>query len=334
MTVENILGANDRSSRYDRILNAPGGPYDQWLENMAARPGAILKPMKFDPDKYPEQKFAVPELPAQDPYNMVPDALYYWEFRRRWAQKLGGRAVWESLSTQLGSCPTSSVDNTPIMEKTAELMDEGKNVMVVTSHFTFEELGFFKALRFEMRHDRERMSKIGTVVNKLMSRQSLGGKSVVRQFAQCSNVYFSFPRSTSSQMFGVPSDIMESGNVQMLRRALLPDLRRNPGHEVDIALTGKQIIRGEGFYEIPEIDPASASLVGLFDYIYGATMIKSPYVDSWKLSVGELIDVREAKKNGSVLDVVDRVYEPISRSVAEFTGVETVYHKVGDNCKL
>lgn len=324
-----------KSNRYDRLLNAPGGPYDQWLNDMANRPGALLTPIAFNPGRYPEQTFREPKREAHDPYSFVPDNLYYKLFRRKWAGMMGGIAVWDSLTEQIRQTPTSLEDNTPVMDTVAGLMDEGKNVLTVTSHYSFEELGYFKALRFALRRDRSRLDRIDTVINKLMARQSIKGKPIIRQFTKYSNVYFSYPKTASSRKFEVPEEIIEDGNRQMLR-TLVSDLRMtNPGHEVDIALTGKQIvtIRSDDgrldHYDIPDIDPSSAGLVKLFDYAYGATMVKSPKTGEYELVIGDLIDVKKRLQTGKPEDVVDEIYEPIAESVERITGVETVYRRLG-----
>lgn len=336
MTRANILDENSKGCRYDRILNAPDGPHTKWLEDMAMRPGAVLEPIEFDPKRYPEQQYSEPKLKARDPYWMLPDSLYYHYFEKTWIRPLGGRAVWDSLVDQISCQPTSPDDDTPLMQKTAELMNEGKNIMVVTSHFTFEELGYLKALRFAIRRDRSRMNHIGTVVNKLMARQTYRGKPLVRQFARCSNVYFSYPKTESSERFGVPENIRQEGNILMIR-TLRSDMKESPGNEIDIALTGKQIVpvqssTGElDHYQIPDIDPASVALIQRFDYIYGATMIQSPE-GKWELRIGNLIDVeQEIKcKKRTPKDVVDDIYLPIAESVHDITGVRTVYNCLGE----
>jgi hypothetical protein len=330
-----ILLPNGQANHFDEELNGLGGPYDKWLADMASRPGAVLVPIPFDPAKYPEQKFEVPDLDASDPYSYLPDRLYYLAFKYKWAKALGGVAVWNALSEQMANAPVSPNTGQPILNRTNELMADGKNIIVITSHFSFEELGYLKALRYHLRKDRAKMDKMGTVLNKLMTRQSYHGKPVPRQFSACGKVYFSYPKTATAQRHGVPDNIVAAGNLKMLR-ALRADLKRSPGREIDIVLTGKQIVpnfaidtSGVSYYEIPSIDPSSAALVEAFDYAYGATLIESPVTGEWQMAIGQLIDIKDFLKTNDVGNLVDQIYLPIRQSVESFTGTPTVYNKMG-----
>jgi hypothetical protein len=333
--VKNYLTGNaELTARHDSMHDV-GGSYDEWLKNMQNREGAVLVPIPFSPNIYPGQQFEASKVDALDPYVFLSDESYYLAFKETYAQILGGMAVWDALCEQMLSTPATPDDDTPLLTKTAELMANGKNIMVVTSHITFEELGYLKALRFYLRQDRARMDQIGTVLNKLMARQSLGGKPVVSHFADCGNVYLSCPDTTSSQKHGVYEDVMAAVNGKMLR-ALVYDLKRHPGHEVDVALTGKQIIpvtaaNGKvDYYEIPAIDPTSAKLVRLFDYVYGATLIKSPTTGGWDMAIGSLINVKDHLNTGSLESLIDQIYVQICQDVEKFTGTPTVYTKLGN----
>jgi len=106
------------------------------------------------------------------------------------------------------------------------------------------------------------------------------------------------------------------------------------GMEMDIALTGKQIVpigpKGGkvDHYEIPPVDPASALFVESFDDIVAATIIDSPVTGRYEMEIGEVLDVQELLKNNSSAEIVDSIYDGIAHSVKEFTGKEVDYHRM------
>lgn len=306
--------------------------YNAWLDDMSKRDGAELVSFELDVDKYPEQDFRVTKVEAEDPYKNIPDAIYYQGFRLRWMRSMGAIA-YNQLLHQLKTQPTSSDDSRPLLSRLQQDRSEGKNTMIVTSHFSFPELGYFKALRFQARHDRPDITNNGVVINKLMTRQSYKGKPLVEHFKMGSNLYFSYPKTASSEKFDIPEDIMLAGNRLMLRD-LVSDLRRG-GQEIDIALTGRQIvpvrsdIGSVDRYDIPDIDPSSVGLVRLFDNVLGATIIRSPIDGKIKMEIGELIDIKDRLKTNSPEELVDQIYLPVAESVERITGVETTYQKLG-----
>jgi hypothetical protein len=204
--------------------------------------------------------------------------------------------------------------------------------MLITSHFSFPELGFFKGLRFLGKQDRPNINQNGVLLNKLMTRQTFMGKKIVDHFNSVSNIYFSYPKSASSEKHGVPAGATMLGNA-LFKKVLRPDLEKG-GLELDVALTGKQIVphkAGDGgihHYEIPAVDPASIKLVECFDNVVAATIINSPVTGKYEMDIGEVIDVQKQLKTKSSAEIVDSIYDGIAHSVEKFTGKEVVYHSL------
>ncbi len=323
---------------YSRYYKRWGDPtpelhiaYDSWLEDMSNREGAQLVPVEFDLGRHPEQSIYVPKINAYDAHPEIPDALYYGGIDVFMARSLGSVA-YSRLTDQLKNQSVSSHDTSSLTERLIASQKEGRNAMVVTSHFTFPELGFVRALIFQAKHDRPNIGKDGVVLGKIMSRLSLDNKKVVDHFSPSANVYFSYPKSASAEKHGVPIGATMLGNA-LFMKVLRPDLQKG-GLELHAALTGKQIVphhkeNGElDHYEIPAIDPASAKLIESFDDIFGATIIKSPITDSWQMKIGEVLDVQELLKTNSSAEIVDSIYGEIARSIESFTGKEVEYHKL------
>jgi hypothetical protein len=300
--------------------------YDNWLSDMAKRSDAELVPFDFDVAKHPEQDVNVSKIEAVDPYFFLPDFIYYAALRRVMSRSMGGVAVGKLLS-ELKSQPTSSENDELLIETLKDDQKLGKNTMFVTSHFSFSELGYFKALRFYAKKDRPNSNRGGVLLNKLMTRQSLNGKKLVEMFVPFSNVYFSYPKSASAVKFNIPNEIMRMGNV-LVTRDIIKDLK-NGGLEMDVALTGKQIMakRDEAGrvekYIMPEIDSSSVGLVGRFDNIIGATLIRTPEGNDWMMKIGDLIDIKSSVNSGrSLYEIVAMVYDDIVASVENFTQKE------------
>jgi hypothetical protein len=205
---------------------------------------------------------------------------------------------------------------------------------VVSSHFTFPELGYFNGLRFCEERDRPNIGKRGILVNKLMAFQAYKGKSIADTFTPVGNVYFSYPKTASAIKYEIPKGMTLLGNA-IFKKSLDSDLKKG-GLELDAALTGTQIVTCLGddgevdHYEIPRIDPASASLIEDFDNILGTTLIRSPRTRRWEMEVGQLYDVHELLKSNTSAGIADLVYghTGIARSVERITGINVNYHKI------
>jgi len=305
--------------------------YDSWLDDMSNRDDAQLVPFEFDLERYPEQSIYVPKIDACDTHPKIPDVLYYGGIHLIMARSLGALA-YRRLLHQFKNQPVSMDDSSLLADRLVANREEGRNTMVVTSHFTFPELGYFKALRFQTNKDRPNIDKGGVLLSKLMTRQSYKGKEIVDYFSPSANIYFSYPKSASAEKHSVPTGAMMLGNA-LFMKSLKPDLERG-GLELDAALTGKQIVshRNENdeldYYEIPDIDLASAKLIEGFDDIVGATLIKSPATNRWEMRIGEVLDVQELLKTNSSAAIVDSIYDEIAISVEEITGKDVVYSKL------
>ena len=330
--------SEETNNNYERFFQRFGNPtvelhaaYDDWLKDQSSREGAQLVPIEFDLETYPEQSVYVPKIDGIDKYSNVPDKLYYAAFRAKMMRSLGAFA-YNRLLREFRHQTVSPDNSELLMDRLIANQKEGKNTMVVTSHFTFPELGYFKAIRFHGKHDRENISKGGVLLNKLMTRQSYKGEKLVDQFGPVANVYFSYPKSASAAKYGVPRGASMLGNGFFMK-ALKADLKKG-GLELDVALTGRQIITSKNnngeidHFEIPDIDPASVKLIESFDEIFGATLIMSSITNRWEMGIGEVYDIKQMLKTGSSADIVDSVYAGIAKSVESFTGKETVYSKI------
>jgi len=309
--------------------------YDPWLADMASRPGNLLEPIEFDLEKHPEQGIFKPKIDALDPYpKWMPDRLYYAGIDIKMVRSLGLLAYTQLLD-QMRQQPVSSDDPSLLVDRLManqrgdENGENKRNTMWVTSHINFQELGYSKALRLRAKKDRANIGSNGVLFNKLMTRQTYMGETLVDTFRPASNIYFSSPISASSERFGVPENASRIVNALFLK-ALKPDLAKG-GLEMDAALTGKQIVRVNDengqldHYEIPEINPSSAELIRGFHDIVGSTIVKSPGTGKWRMGIGDVINVEELLKTNSPAEIVDSVYRDIAKSVEEFTGTDVVY---------
>lgn len=328
----------DFGLRIERLRQRYGDPteelhaaYSPWLEEQAARPGSKLTPFEFDPQKHPEQRVYEPKTPAEDRFAFIPDGLFYKLFERKMAASLGKTSL-KRLLREMDDQPTSSQDPTPLPVRLKEDQKAGKNTLVVTSHFTFPEFGYFRGLRFVAERDRPNINRSGVVMNKLMTRQNYRGQKLVNHFKPLGSVYWSYPKSVSATRHNIPADAMNLGNA-LFTMAIEPDLEKG-GLELDVALTGSEVkpISGESgefsHYQIPDIDPASVKLLERFDNVFGATLIKDPEDDEWKMEIGELLDIKDLLKTNSGAQITDLVYSGIVSAIEKITRKDTVYNKL------
>jgi len=325
---------------YEKFYKRWGDPtaelhsaYDSWLKDMSSREGAELVPFEFNLAKYPEQNIYVPKIDAID-YPEVPDSAYYTAVKMKMIKSVGDLAQ-SRLLEQLANQPVSSDDSRLLIDRLIANRKQSRNTMIVTSHFTFPELGYFKVLRLLEEQDRPYITKSGILVSKLMTRQSYNGKKLVDQFNSMANTYFSYPKSESAEKHGVPKNATMLGNA-LFMKALKPDLEKG-GFELDAALTGKQIVpikNNDGeiqYYQIPNIDLSSVKLIEHFDDIIGVTLINSPVTGQWEMGISPLLDIKELLKNSNSAEIVDLIYADIAKSVEIFTGYEVDYKKVSSN---
>lgn len=320
-------------SGYDELTAQLQVAYDSWLSDMNTRDDAQFTSVEFDPEKHPEQAIDIAKIPAVDAHPDMPDWLYYAGFDMVMIKALGFRDYWQMLM-QMDDQFVSATDNTRLIDRlvtnqTGDADGNKRNTLVVTSHFTFPEFGYFKALRFRLKRDRTRMAMGGALLNKLMTRQKYDGKKIVDHFRPM-NVYFSYPVSESSARHNVPEAAVTQGNRKLLLK-LMRDIKSG-GLEMDAALTGKQIIAHKNpagevdYYEIPKLHKTSAELIGHFDDILGATMIRSPKTGRWQMRISDLMSVGEMSQSMDTSEIADLVYEQIADSVAEITEKDVQYN--------
>ena len=335
--------AKEIGNEYEKYYKRYGDPtvtlhraYDSWLDDMSTRDGASLKPIPFDPDKFPEQGIYEPKTAHVDHLPLVPDALYYAGFRLKMMRSLGVMTT-SKLVDQIKTKPSSKEDRMPVAEKLKQEQAEGKNTLIVTSHLSFPELGYFRALRSIAEDNRPRTSttdKNAVLLNKLMSRQTYHDKPVAHHFTPVGDVYWSYPKSASSDLHGVPLEARNLGNA-LFKKAIKPAIKRG-GLILDAALTGSEIkpVKDDDgellYYQIPHIDPASANMTNDFDNMLPVTMGRSPLNGEWVLEMGEIMDLNELRKTSKAAEITDMAYKGIAKSVERITQRDVVYNPVSN----
>ncbi len=328
-----------RSGEFAKYYSRYGDPteqlhhaYDSWLADMSSRDNAELEPIPYDLEAHPEQGIYVPK----SNYLRTDDVLGPGDYsgtKLKMALTLG-ELTSSRLVQQIREQPVSVDDPTKIIDRLAENQKQGKNTMIVSSHFTFPEFGFIRALR-DIAEDNQgtKIDENAVLLNKLMTRQTYHHITVAEHFTPVGNVYWSYPKSASADKHGVPLEARNLGNA-LFQKAIRPDLDKG-GLILDAALTGSEIKSEKDeagstlYYSIPDVDPASAKLIERFDGIVPATMIKSPVTGEWVLDIGDYVDVSDLIKTNSSADITDMVYHGIARSVEQITRRDVVYKDLG-----
>ena len=331
--------------KYERFYKRSGdltyelhAGYDRWLDNMSGRQGNQLVPIELDLIKHPEQGIYMSKIDAHDPYpKLLPDWIFEAGVRHTLDRSLGSKNV-AALLDQLNDQSFSSKDDRSLVDVLNEYQDAGKNIMIVTSHFTFAELGYIKALMFLAKHDRSRIGQGGIILSKLMTRQSYDDKPVIDHFKKGANLYFSSPVSANAEKFGVPKDAMNLCNTLFLTE-YKADLKKG-GQQIDAALTGRQVYSFKDSYSnkeylrIPEVNENSAKLTNNIDgAMVFMAMAYSPITKRWEMHISDAVDMENLTIEDKIREI-DFGYASFSKFIEKCIGKETIYysivHKLGE----
>jgi hypothetical protein len=320
----------DRYDSYGTLSEQTHEAYNSWADAMHERSGKMLVPIDYAPDRYIGQSIYEPVIEAKDPHPEVPKELYYDSIKGQLVNVIGEDS-YDRLMEQLRNQPASTEDPRTLLGRLATNRQQGKNTMVVSSHFSFMELAYFNHLRFIGKQDRPNIDKNAVVLSKLLSRISYGGIPVSEAARPTSSILFSSPISESTKDYKIPTaatKIMNALFVDALRTCV-----DKGGMELDVALTGKQIIsHPEGavgkdidHYEIPEVAKNSAELIRLFDDIVPVTVMWSPVTGKWEMVIDDVIDVQESLKTNKPIEIVQPMYKKMAGHIETFTGKEVDY---------
>lgn len=309
--------------------------YTPWGEAMSKRSGGELVLIEHDEDRYPGQNIYETVVEARDPNPAASDKAIYGGVEKQLEGSLGEESYVE-LMNQLLTQPVSSEDPRTLIEFFAINREQGNNTMFLSPHTFYMEIAILSHLRFVAEQGRKDINWNAIVMSKLLSRMSRGGVPVLEAARATTNVLLSSPISENTIDYKIPLGAVNVMNPLFKRsyRSFMEKRKGKKGVELDVALTGRQVISypdgavGEDIkgFEIPDLAPTSVNLVRDADYIVPWMLLRSPVTGKPKMIIDDVIDVQKGIENNKTpLQIVLPIYAEMAGHIETFTGIDVDY---------
>lgn len=303
--------------------------YTPWGKAMSERSGGELVLIEHDEDRYLGQNIYETVVEARDPNPGASDKAIYGSVEKQLEGSLGEESYVE-LMNQLLTQPVSSEDPMTLIELLAINREQGNNTMFLSPHTSYMEIAILSHLRFVAEQGRGHINRNAIVMSKLLSRMSRGGVPVLEAARSTTNIILSSPISENTIDYDIPLGAVNVINPLFKRsyRSLMEKRVGKKGVELDVALTGRQVIsypKGavgediEGF-EMPEVAPTSAELIRHGDYIVPWTLLRSPVTGKPKMIIDGVIDVQKELESKTPLEIVRPIFVGMAGHIENFTG--------------
>jgi hypothetical protein len=139
--------------------------------------------------------------------------------------------------------------------------------------------------------DRDLVARNGTILNKVMSRESFRGTPIEELFRPFGNVYWVIPATASADRWGLSPDVVAKINAAALRR-VAEDMRA--GLLLTFAPSGsamRRVVDEQGRLQslvIPDVAPGTANLICRFDAYLVAALWNG------RVALGPVIEIPQA----------------------------------------
>jgi hypothetical protein len=184
------------------------------------------------------------------------------------------------------------------------LLLAGKNVAVLTAHADqLHDIGALCAGFAVAFADRDLVARNGTILNKVMSRESFRGTPIEELFRPFGNVYWVIPATASADRWGLSPEVVAKVNAAALRR-VAEDMRA--GLLLTFAPGGsamRRVVDDDGrllSLVIPDVAPGTANLICRFDAYLVAALWNG------RVALGPVIDIPEQAKGQARADRAQR----------------------------
>ena len=284
-----------------------------WAAEHAARyPEVAVLP--HEPASFPAQRLDVAKTePTREIDGLPPEELKA-ALRERYERVIGRDAVAALEGIQR------------LAPDVAALLRGGGSLAVLTAHVDgLHDIGMFCGGLAAALADAALIRRNGSILNKVMSRETFRGQPIASLFGLFGNVYWVIPETDSARRFGIPAELASSINRRAMQ-ALLADLRSG-GVSLTLAPSGSAMrARRDGAgtleaLEMPAIAAGTAHLIGRFDAYVTAVLWQG------RIRIGPLerIAARQAKgraeRAAAEAALADRVAAEIAAAVEELAGV-------------
>ena len=172
------------------------------------------------------------------------------------------------------------------------LLRAGKNVAVLTAHADqLHDIGALCAGLAVAFADRDLVARNGTILNKVMSRESFRGTPIEELFRPFGNVYWVIPATASADRWELPPEVVSRINGAALRR-VAEDMRA--GLLLTFAPSGsamRRVVNDDGELQslvIPDVAPGTANLICRFDAYLVAALWNG------RVALGPVVELTDA----------------------------------------
>jgi hypothetical protein len=295
---------------------------EAWAREHARR-YADIGVIDYDPMRYPGQRIETSKSDAVVGVGRGSGRDQVTAMRDLYARTMGAEGA--ATLTALG---------TPAVE-IKRLLSAGKNVAVLTAHA--DQLHYIGALcaGFAVAlADRDLLARNGTILNKVMSRESFRGTPIEELFRPFGNVYWVIPATASADRWRLPPELVSRINAAALRR-VAEDMRA--GLLLTFAPSGsamQRLVDEDGQLQslvIPDVAPGTANLICRFDAYLVAALWNG------RVALGPVIDVagpeRESRARGEPRseraqrhrEIVAHALDQMATLVADLAEVSVAY---------
>lgn len=247
-----MVGQLDNTAELEDELHVALG---SWAADHVRRyPG--LEALPYDPAKYPSQRLDVPVTRTDFEHEtaLADDLQEVLRIGYESALALDASRVEASLSS--------------LVPQLVESLERRESIVVLAAHADLlHDVGVIAGGIALGLREPELIRRNGTILNKVMSRETFAGVPIAELFHMFGNIYWAIPETANRDRWKIPSAAVDYLNTSSMR-ALLADMRR--GLVLTIAPTGSASRRvsedgGPESLYVPPISDATANLISRFD---------------------------------------------------------------------
>lgn len=280
----------------------------------------------YDPARYPGQRIETSRS----------DAVVGIGGRSGSDEVAAMREIYEQTMDAEGAAVLAALGTSTVEIK--RLLSAGKNVAVLTAHADqLHDIGALCAGFAVSFADRDLVVRNGTIVNKVMSRESFRGTPIEELFRPFGNVYWVIPATASADRWQLPPELVSRVNAAALRR-VAEDMRA--GLLLTFAPGGsamRRVVDDAGELQslvIPDVAPGTANLICRFDAYLVAALWNG------RVALGPVVEIAEVERGahakgsgrteraGRHRDVVAQALSQMAALVADLAEVRVEYEPV------
>ncbi len=170
-----------------------------WSADHASRPDSEITQLAYDPERYPEQRFEVHKSEITTPSDYVPGWLLAFLIQRKLGRSFDSPEVARRMVDSFRDRPASQTDQTPLLEKLNELIENGETISMIDSHADFTGgVRLLTALSAALKKGKY-LRRNTAMISKTMTREAIRGKSVARHVLPISSIIWVNPDTDSYQ---------------------------------------------------------------------------------------------------------------------------------------